>query len=59
MKETDLERYNYSSAMLSLYIKALRSRKGEPDELALSSLVASMVERGRHLGDAEGENPSV
>lgn len=59
MKETDLGRYYYSSAMLGFFIKALRSRKGVPDQLALSSLVAAMVERGRHLGDAEGENPSA
>lgn len=59
MKETDLGRYYYSSAMLGLFIKALRSRKGDPDQLALSSLVASMVERGRHLGNAEDDNPSA
>ena len=55
MKETDLGRYYYSSAMLGGFIKALRSRKGDPDQLALSSLVASMVEQGRHLADAESD----
>ena len=55
MKETDLGRYYYSSAMLGLFINALRSRQGGPDQLALSSLVASMVEQGRQLADAESD----
>ena len=59
MKETDLGRYYYSSAMLGLFIKALRGRRGDPDQLALSSLVASLVERGRQLGDTEDESPST
>jgi len=55
MKETDLGRYYYSSALLGLFINALRSRQGDPDQLALSSLVASMVEHGRRLVEAQSD----
>jgi hypothetical protein len=51
-KETDLGRYYYSSALLSLYASALRAEGRDPDQVALAALVASMIDRGRQLGEA-------
>jgi hypothetical protein len=51
-KETDLGRYYYSSALLSLYASALRAERRDPDQTALAALVASMIDRGRQLSQA-------
>jgi hypothetical protein len=49
LKDTDLGRYYFSSALLREYLAALRANDISPTALAISDRVAWMVERGREL----------
>jgi hypothetical protein len=49
LKDSDLGRYYFSSAMLSHYLDALRTGDVSPPVMALSERVVWMVERGRKL----------
>ena len=49
LKDGDLGRFYYSSAMLSLFMRALRAGDSSPDALALSARVAWMINHARQL----------
>lgn len=49
LKDTDLGRYFFSSALLGGYLEALRSHDVSPTALAISHRVVWMVERGRAM----------
>jgi hypothetical protein len=49
LKNTDLARFYFSSALFAHYLRALRANDTGPDALAISDRVVAMVERGRRL----------
>ena len=49
LKNTDLARFYFSSALFARYLRALRANDTGPDALAISDRVVAMVERGRRL----------
>ena len=49
LKNTDLARFYFSSALFARYLRALRANDTGADALAISDRVVAMVERGRRL----------
>lgn len=50
LKDGDLGRYYFSSALLRCFVNALRTQDTSADALAVSDRVAWLIERGRQLG---------